>query len=228
MSGVKQPAAILNRDSITVESVRPMVLFLHGNGENISTHIGSVAWLVYEGVDVFALDYRGYGGSEGNALLPDVLQDIDAAAGWLRQQYPQRPLVVLGQSMGAGLALIFGHEAATHYNVRAVIAEAAPASYSRAAREILSRNPLGWFVWPFTWLLPEQWNPENFTANYPVPVLLLHSRDDQVVGYDHGRKLFDALGETACWQDTAGPHIAGFASSTVRQRVLKFIRIGGC
>ena len=43
----------------------PIVLFLHGNAENISTHIGSVYWLPEEGVNVFLLDYRGYGHSQG-------------------------------------------------------------------------------------------------------------------------------------------------------------------
>jgi len=44
------------------------VLFLHGNAENISTHFRNVAWLPAEGFNVLALDYRGYGASEGNAV----------------------------------------------------------------------------------------------------------------------------------------------------------------
>ncbi len=41
------------------------ILFLHGNAENVSTHIMSVRWLPERGFNVFLLDYRGYGASEG-------------------------------------------------------------------------------------------------------------------------------------------------------------------
>ncbi len=207
---------------------RPMVLFLHGNGENISTHMRSVAWLVYEGVDVFALDYRGYGASDGAAQLPAVLQDVEAAAGWLRRQFPDRRLVVLGQSFGGGLAVIFGHQAAEKYQISSVVAESAPYAYSEAAREILSRNWLGLVVWPFAWLLPTEWDPGKFTGEYPVPILLLHSKEDGVVAYHHGRDLLKAIGAAACWQETTGPHIGGFASEAVRAKTLEFIEITQC
>ena len=46
-------------------SKTPTVLHLHGNAENISTHIQSVAWLPLEGVNVLMLDYRGFGLSVG-------------------------------------------------------------------------------------------------------------------------------------------------------------------
>jgi len=39
---------------------RGTVLFLHGNAENISTHIGAVFWLPERGFNVLLLDYRGY------------------------------------------------------------------------------------------------------------------------------------------------------------------------
>ena len=46
------------------------LLFAHGNAQNISTHIASVAWLPAEGVNVFLFDYRGYGRSAGRPDLP--------------------------------------------------------------------------------------------------------------------------------------------------------------
>src|SRR5690554_6056450 len=52
-----------------------MLLYLHGNAENISSHSHSIYWLPKNGVSVLALDYRGFGASEGKALMPDVLQD---------------------------------------------------------------------------------------------------------------------------------------------------------
>src|SRR6266581_2098350 len=55
------------------------VLFLHGNAENISTHFHSVAWMPAEGFNVLALDYRGYGESQGTPSVAGAQLDIDAA-----------------------------------------------------------------------------------------------------------------------------------------------------
>ncbi len=67
-------------------SVRGTVYYLHGNAENISTHIHSVRWLPDEGYNVLLLDYRGYGLSEGKAALPGALWDIKAGLQWLLEQ----------------------------------------------------------------------------------------------------------------------------------------------
>ena len=58
---------------------RGTILFLHGNAENVSTHIGSVAWLPAEGFNVFLIDYRGYGLSEGVPTLDGLHRDVEAA-----------------------------------------------------------------------------------------------------------------------------------------------------
>jgi alpha-beta hydrolase superfamily lysophospholipase len=83
------------------------VLFLHGNAENISTHIASVAWLPDAGFDVLLFDYRGYGRSAGRPSLDGLQRDFDAALGTLLampEVDPQR-VVVFGQSLGGALAI---------------------------------------------------------------------------------------------------------------------------
>ena len=55
------------------------ILFLHGNAENISTHVNNILWLVNNGYDVFAFDYRGFGKSEGYPEINWVHLDAQAA-----------------------------------------------------------------------------------------------------------------------------------------------------
>ena len=85
--------------------VKGTILFLHGNAENISTHLGSVYWLPELGYQVLLLDYRGYGHSEGTPSLPAVFSDITAAFDWMlvQPEVQDKPVYLLGQSLGASM-----------------------------------------------------------------------------------------------------------------------------
>ena len=77
---------------------RGTVYFLHGNAQNISTHLVNVQWLPAQGYNVFLLDYRGYGLSEGKPRLPEALDDVQLGLDWLRhaKRTEGAPLVVIG------------------------------------------------------------------------------------------------------------------------------------
>jgi alpha-beta hydrolase superfamily lysophospholipase len=130
---------------------RATVLFLHGNAENISTHFMNVAWMPAEGFHVLALDYRGYGGSQGKPSLPGAQLDIDAALAALlaRPDVDAQRIVLFGQSLGGALAIHYGARGARRGAVRAVIADSAFADYRTIASEKLAASVL---TWPFQWL----------------------------------------------------------------------------
>ena len=209
------------------------VLYLHGNGENISTHSRSIYWLVKAGVSVLALDYRGYGASEGAPVMPSVLQDIRAAASWLKQQTPDDTHVVLGQSMGAALAIDFVAAYGAQYGIERLVVDAPFATFPGAARYTLSHSFIGWLLWPFTLLVPGDWDPQDAVANIQIPVLFMASPDDKVVRYDDGRSLYEKLthrsgDEPVCWLQSRGRHIASFAYDDLRVATLSFIKTGQC
>lgn len=210
-----------------------MVLYLHGNAENISSHSHSIYWLAGQGVSVLALDYRGYGASEGQALLPSVLQDIEAAAAWMRQQHPQRRLVVLGQSIGSALAINFVARAGERYGVQALMLDAPFTGFADVARHALGKSWLGWLIWPLTVLVPGEWDPQTQVGSIALPVLILHSPDDAVVPYAQGQQLFRHWQQRAsaaplCWLDSRGPHVASFAFPELRRAARDFLLHGQC
>lgn len=187
-----------------------VVLFLHGNAENVSSHVRNVEWLPPLGIGVFALDYRGFGASQGEAIMPSVLQDIEAAAAWIRQTYPDKKLVVLVQSIGAALAVSFVAEAQYQYQIQALVLDAPFAGFPQIARSALTSTWLGWILVPFTWLIPDDWDPIDKAQEITIPTLVMHSPYDQVIPYEQGQAVFAQLGGERCWLETSGPHISSF------------------
>lgn len=85
----------------------PLVVHAHGNAGNLSNHWRGAAVFAQRGLDVVAFDYRGFGRSPGRVSRRSAVEDLravlDHAAALARSE--QRSLVVVGQSMGAAIAL---------------------------------------------------------------------------------------------------------------------------
>lgn len=207
--------------------VRGTVYYLHGNGENISTHIHSVHWLPDEGYNVLLLDYRGYGLSEGKAALPGALWDIKAGLQWLLEQrgIADKPLYLLGQSLGASLAIYF---AATDKQARqhlsGVISDAAFTRYGDIVRHVAAGNWLTWLLqYPASWVVVKRYNPIDYIARItPLPLLVIHSRDDAVIPYQHGERLHQAAASPKQFLETRGFHGGTFNEAGNREVLLSF------
>lgn len=203
------------------------VLFLHGNAENISTHLASVYWLPAEGYQVLLLDYRGFGLSAGEPGIPEVFQDIRAALAWLGADDSggQPPLYLLGQSLGASLGgYLVGAEPEVRARFSAVVLDAGFARYSWAAREVAARSWLTWpLQWPIAWSMPDGYDLLDQVANIsPVPLLLIHGTDDRIVDHHHAQALFDAAKEPRFLLSYDGPHIGSFQDPEIRRALLRF------
>ena len=88
---------------------RAVVLALHGFGDaGDLTYDGAAAYWAGRGIAVYALDQRGFGGNASRKQWPGVdalIADATAAAREVRRRNPGLPLVVVGHSMGGGVAL---------------------------------------------------------------------------------------------------------------------------
>jgi len=202
----------------------PIVLFLHGNAENISTHIGSVYWLPEEGVNVFLLDYRGYGNSQGEPYIPAIFQDVEASLIWLRARYPNKRIYIFGQSIGSAIATTSMAIFKDEYNVSGLILDASFTGYRDIAQHATLSSPITWVMWPFTWLLPTQWDPiEHINQISPKPILMLHSQDDGILPIELGQELYQQAKQPKTWQESEGGHIQSFNYEEYRKIFLEFL-----
>jgi len=202
----------------------PIVLFLHGNAENISTHIGSVYWLPEQGVNVFLLDYRGYGHSQGEPYIPAIFQDVEASLIWLRKRFPNKRVYIFGQSIGSAVATTSMAMFKDEYDVSGLVLDASFTGYRDIAQHVALSSPITWIMWPFTWLLPTQWDPIEYIDQIsPKPILMLHSRGDGILPYELGQELFNKAKQPKVWQESQGGHIQSFNFEECRKILLEFL-----
>jgi fermentation-respiration switch protein FrsA (DUF1100 family) len=207
---------------------RATVLFLHGNGQNISSHIASVAWMPRAGFNVLALDYRGYGRSGGSPSLPGLLLDIDAAMNTLmdRPDADLQRIVVFGQSLGGSLAIYYVAHSRYRGNVCAVVAESSFSDYRAIAREKLASH---FITWPFQWLpwltVDDSYSPEaTVSALSPIPLLLIHGDADKLVPLRHSQRLYElAASPKDLWVVRGSGHIQAMQDPSVRTHLTSFL-----
>jgi fermentation-respiration switch protein FrsA (DUF1100 family) len=204
------------------------ILVLHGNAQNLGTHINSVLWLVPAGFNVFIFDYRGYGNSEGNASLDGVHKDAEAALETLLSLpgVDQNRVFVLGQSIGGSIAVYLAATTTHRKNIRALIVESAFASYRQIAREKMNSVWLTWpFQYPFSYLFSDNYSAIRWIRNVsPIPILILHGQDDDVVPMHHGMQLYEAaLQPKEFWMTNTHGHISSFADPQVRDDLVHYL-----
>lgn len=179
------------------------VLVLHGNAGNLATpgrpeHNHQFRHL---GLGVLALDYRGYGDSEGTPSESGVYADARAAYDYLRDslQVPPGRIVLYGHSLGSGIAV----ELATRVEAAALIIEGAFTSVPDRAAEV--------YPWlPVRWIARNRFPSLERISGLRLPVLVIHGRDDSTIPISHGRRLFAAAPEPKAFLEVAGGHDDAF------------------
>jgi hypothetical protein len=207
---------------------RGSILVLHGNAENLSTHVNSVLWLVREGFNVFIFDYRGYGMSEGHPTVEGIYMDAEAALETLLTLpgVDKEKIAVLGQSLGGAVAVCLVANTPYKQHIKALVIESAFSSYRLIAREKVSLCCLtSPFQYPLSFLVSDTYSPVKWIKKVsPVPVLIIHGEADRVVPMHHGRILYEAaLQPKEFWETAAPGHTRSFADATVRKNLVTYL-----
>jgi uncharacterized protein len=187
----------------------PTLLFLHGNAGNISHRIASLRIFHELGLAVLIIDYRGYGRSDGRPDEEGLY--LDALAGWrhLRDErgIAAGDIVVFGRSLGAAVAAWL----AARKQPAGVILEAGFTSAADLGREI--------YPWlPVRLLLRAEYDTLSAVRSIDAPLLIVHSRDDEIVPFAHGRRLYEAAAGTRAMLELRGGHNDGFVRSGAEYR----------
>jgi len=205
------------------------ILQLHGNAENISTHVNSVLWLALEGYDIFTFDYRGYGKSKGYPSIDGVHKDAMAAlkTAMKLQDDNNNHFFVLGQSLGGAIAIYTVANSPYKNQIKAVIIDSAFSSYRAIAAEKIANLAIkGICQNSLALLFNDDYSPVKWIKKiYPVPVLIIHGENDRIVPPHHASAIYSEAEEPKeLWLIKDTSHIQAFADVNVRKRLLEYLQ----
>jgi fermentation-respiration switch protein FrsA (DUF1100 family) len=192
---------------VPAEDARGVVLFFHGNAGNISHRLDYLQMFYRLRYTTLIVDYRGYGKSTGTPSEAGTYRDAEAAWEYLRHARLARPqdIVIAGESLGAAVATWLAAEASltTGKGPRAVLLFSTFTSVNDLGAQVY------WFL-PVRLLSRIGYDNQANLKRIRAPVFIAHSRDDDIVPYAHGKKLFEAAGEPKTFLEMRGGHNDGF------------------
>jgi fermentation-respiration switch protein FrsA (DUF1100 family) len=219
----------------TAAAINPplTILFLHGNAGNISHRLEKLQILVDLGANTFIIDYRGYGRSEGYPDEQGTYRDAEAAYEYVTQRMIGEPraalaardaatssrgnrsgIVVYGESLGSAVAV----DLATKHPVAGVIIEEAFTSVGDVGQKMFPFLPVRWMV-------QNKYDTLSKIGRINAPLLIFHSRNDELFDLRHARRLLAAAKEPKQLVELTGGHNDAFAVSaqTYRQHLRDFL-----
>ncbi|MCX6237887.1 MAG: alpha/beta fold hydrolase [Bacteroidia bacterium] len=160
------------------DSMKGLIFYLHGNSGSIKSW-GKVAKTYTDlKYDVFMLDYRGYGKSEGKISSQDQLfHDMQSVYDRLKTNYDENKIIVLGYSIGTGLAA----RIASVNKPKLLILQAPYYSLTDMMRHNYPIIP--------TFILKYKLETYKYIKECKTPIVLFHGDNDEVIYYNSSVKL---------------------------------------
>lgn len=215
---------------------RAVVLVPGLGGDRSDRHVVETA-AVYSraGYGVLMIDLRGQGRSEGERVTMgyEEARDVRGALSWLKGRgFPPGEVVLHGFSLGGATVL----RAAPGAGVAAVVEESAYADLPLILRQRLPQaSGLPRFFTPGIFLMGKLFLGVDPWAVRPAesahalceegtPLLIIHSKDDRTVPFEHARRLEEACPDATLWAIEGYEHVGAYAHPEYRQRLLGFLK----
>jgi len=173
------------------------ILFCHGNAGNLGNRIESIDFFHRHGFNVMIFDYPGYGKSSGTPSDKNVIDSAEVAWKYLTEdrKTPENKIIVIGRSLGGAPA---SHLAAK-YKPAMLCSEAAFISAKEVGRDIMP-------ILPTSLLCRVNLPTGKNIAKANCPVLIIHSPDDEIIKYRHGKALFKLAPDPKEFHSLPGGH----------------------
>lgn len=173
-----------------------VLLWFHGNAGNISYRYDMIREMVQLPVQVFILDYRGYGKSDGKPTEQGLY--LDARAAWeyltVERQVPPRQVIIFGKSLGGAPAV----DLASQVEPAGLIVQSGFTSAADMAAAVMPFLPHVF--------LRTKMDSIGKIQRVRCPKLFIHSRSDEVVPFELGYRLYEAAPVPKQFYEVKGAH----------------------
>lgn len=206
-----EPVDLETQDRVTLSGwwipackQRGVVLFCHGNAGNVSHRLDSLLIFNRLGLSTFIFDYRGYGKSGGRPSEQGTYLDAEAAWHYLvqTQKIPPEYIIIFGRSLGGSIAAWLAQD----HLPQMLILES---SFTSLRDMVKDRFP--WF--PARLVANYQYDTRQYLQKTRCPVLIIHSRDDELIPFRQGQELYEAAKGPKEFLEISGSHNRGFMHS---------------
>jgi fermentation-respiration switch protein FrsA (DUF1100 family) len=180
---------------------RGVAIVFNGNAGNLSQRVDYAVMFSRLGYSTLLFDYRGYGTSTGTPSETGTYRDAEAVWSHVTRSRGAAPrdVVLLGESLGAGVASWL----ATRITPRALVLASAFTSVPDLGAQVY------WFL-PVRLMARIRYPVLDNLARVNTPVMIAHSREDDIVPFPHGERLFAAAREPKQFLEMHGGHNDGF------------------
>jgi len=202
---------------VPAENAYATVLYFHGNAGNVS-HRVEIARMFYDkGINFFIIDYRGFGKSSGTPAEEGTYLDGIAAYNYLTEErkIPPEQVIIYGKSLGVAIAV----DTAIKVKAGLLICESGFTSTKDMAKDMFKFIPL----WLFT---GQKYDTLSKIDKVSIPKLIIHSQNDEIVPFSHGKRLFEKANEPKEFYVMRGGHNDAFYiyNKEVMERIDNFLK----
>lgn len=189
---------------IPCENAKMTVLFCHGNGGNMAHRLDTINILNELGLNCLIFDYRGYGDSQGKTSENGTYLDAQAAWKWLthKKGIKAEQIIIFGRSLGGSIAA----NLAAKTNPVGLILESAFTSFPAIGAKYYPYLPVKLFA-------AFNYNTIEYIKEINCPLLVMHSKGDEIVPYEFGPQIYEAANEPKEFVEIIGCHNDGFLFS---------------
>jgi len=215
-----EEGSFVSKDGIKITYVRikgdekrPIIVFCHGNSGNMTRddNQSKIKFLVKQGYEVFALDYRGFGKSSGEVDEQGLYKDIDAFVSYLNAKYkiPDDKIVLWGHSLGSAIVI----DEASKRKFKGVITEGAFTSVEDMKDYRIKHKRNGNFIHLFVrdylfnnMPITQKFRSKDKIAKIKSPMLIVHAVNDEMIPVEMGKKLAKLKPDAQTYFSKTGKH----------------------
>ncbi|RDY61615.1 alpha/beta hydrolase [Flagellimonas nanhaiensis] len=174
--------ARLNALHFYADNPKGLILYFHGNAGDLSRWGEIVSRFTDFNYDVLVMDYRTYGKSTGKISEKVLYDDAKLFYEHALKNYDESELIIYGRSLGTGIAT----NLASTSSPKMLVLETPFYSLMDVASERFPYLPTKHFL---KYKIPSF----EHVQDVEVPIYIFHGTEDEVVSYESGRKLFEAI-----------------------------------